>query len=183
MALLMLGVAMWSVAHLWRRLAPAHRERFGQRGKGLAAMAILASILLMIFGYREAQATAWWAATPMLKGVNNLMVLVGFYLFAASGAKTALGRRLGHPMLIGFALWAGAHVLVNGDAPSFVLFGGLLAWALATMIVINRAEPVWRPDPAPINWSKEVGVALVAVIAYGAVGWAHGMVGPRPWGA
>jgi uncharacterized membrane protein len=28
-------------------------------------------------------------------------------------------------------IWAVAHLLVNGDTPSFVLFGGIGLWALA----------------------------------------------------
>lgn len=183
MILLCLGVALWWAAHLWKRAAPAHRARFGERGKAVVAVALAASVLLMILGYRAAEATPWWTPGAALKGVNNLMVLAAFYLFAASGAKSALGQRLRHPQLLGFSLWAGAHLLVNGDAPSFVLFGGLLAWALAEIVLINRAEPAPRPAPAPLSWPKEARVALAALVAFGAVGWLHGVVGPRPWGA
>lgn len=84
MILLYLGVALWWAAHLWKRAAPAHRARFALRGKAVVAVALAASVLLMIFGYRAVDATAWWAPTPMLKGLNNLLVLAGFYLFAAS---------------------------------------------------------------------------------------------------
>ena len=182
MILLCLGVALWWAAHLWKRAAPAHRARFALRGKAVVAVALAASVLLMILGYRAADATAWWAPTPMLKGLNNLLVLAGFYLFAASGAKSTLGRRLRHPQLLGFSLWAGAHLLVNADAPSFVLFGGLLAWALTQIAIINRAEPGWSPSPAPISWAREARVALSALVVFGVVGWLHGVIGPRPWG-
>jgi uncharacterized membrane protein len=35
-----------------------------------------------------------------------------------------------HPFLCGVALWAFTHLIVNGDAASFVLFGSLLVLAL-----------------------------------------------------
>ena len=60
-------------------------------------------------------------------------MLIAFYLFAASGMKTRVTAMTRHPQLIGFSLWAVAHLLVNGDLPSLVLFGGLLVWALVEM--------------------------------------------------
>ena len=40
-----------------------------------------------------------------------------------------------------------------------MLFGGLLAWAVVEMIVINRSEPEWvRPAPAPK--SKEIAAVV-----------------------
>ena len=183
MILLALGVALWAAAHVWKRLAPAQRAGFGERGKAIVSLALLASIVLMVVGYRAADGAVWWAPTPMLKGINNLLILAGFYLFAASGMKSAAARRLRHPQLVGFSLWAGAHLLVNGDAPSFVLFGGLLLWALAEIVLINRAEPDRRPPPPPVEWGKEARVAAAALLVFLAVGWLHGWLGPRPWGA
>ena len=183
MILLALGVALWAGAHVWKRVAPTHRAGFGEGGRAVVSLALLASVVLMVLGYRAADAVAWWSPTPALKGVNNLLVLAGFYLFAASGMKSAAARRLRHPQLIGFSLWAGAHLIVNGDAPSFLLFGGLLAWALAEMALINRAGPDRRPPPPPVEWGKEARVAGAALLVFLAVGWLHGWLGPRAWGA
>jgi hypothetical protein len=38
-----------------------------------------------------------------------------------------------------------AHLLVNGDQASIVLFGSMLVWALVSMAVINRAGPWAKP--------------------------------------
>lgn len=43
-----------------------------------------------------------------------------------------------HPMLWGFALWAFAHLLANGDLVSVILFGGLGAFALLGMPLLDR---------------------------------------------
>jgi uncharacterized membrane protein len=183
MAVLAAGVALWWAAHLWKRAAPAHRARFGESGKGVAAGALAVSIALMIVGYRAGPNTLWWSAGPALKGVNNLLVLASFYLFAASGAHSWAGRRLRHPQLLGFLLWAFAHLLVNGDPASLLLFGGLGLWAVVEMVVINRAAPDWRASEAPVSFGKEAGVALAALVVFGLVGLIHGWIGPRPWGA
>ncbi|HRO16190.1 MAG TPA: NnrU family protein [Paracoccus sp. (in: a-proteobacteria)] len=155
----------------------------GDGGKGAVVAAVILSVVLMTIGYRSADATLWWAATPMLKGINNLLVLVAFYLFAASGAKSRLGVQMRHPQLTGFSLWAGAHLLTNGDLPSFVLFGGLLLWALVEMAVINRAQPNWTAPAHPIPLRKEWTTALAALAVYVVVGLIHGWIGPSPFGA
>ena len=162
MTLLILGLLLWWGAHLLKRLAPDLRARLGDRGKGLVAGALLVSVVLMVLGYRSAEGPVWWGRSPMLTGINNLLVLAAFYLFAASGMKTRVTRLTRHPQLIGFSLWAVAHLLVNGDLPSVILFGGLLVWALVEIALINRAVPAWTPPP-PAPAAKEVRAVIGAL--------------------
>ena len=130
MTLLILGVLLWWAAHLFKRIAPAARASLGNAGKGLVAIALIISIVLMYYGYGDAKATGavWWGRNPALVGINNLLMVLAFYLYAASGAKSALARKVRHPQLTAVKTWALAHLLVNGDLASFILFGGLLAW-------------------------------------------------------
>lgn len=183
MALLILGVLLWSGAHLAKRLVPGFHKAMGGSERPMVAGMLFLSIILMVIGYRSADATIWWAATPMMKGINNLLILAAFYLFAASGAKSRIGVRMRHPQLIGFSLWAVGHLLVNGDMPSVVLFGGLLIWALVEMIVINRAQPRWAAPTTAIPMRKEYTTAAAAVVVFLIVGLIHGWIGPNPFGA
>lgn len=182
MIILIAGVALWWAAHLWKRGAPAQRARFGDGGKGIVTGLLALSILLMIWGYRSADGPFWWGRSAATTGINNLLVLIAVYLFAASGMKTRLGTGLRHPQLIGFALWAGAHLLVNGDLPSLVLFGGLLLWSLVEMAVISRT-PWTAPQTAPAPIRKEIMAAAGAVLVFGVIGMIHGWIGPNPFGA
>lgn len=181
MILLILGVALWWGAHLYKRVAPHSGP--DNRRKGIVTVALVLSVILMTVGYQRADVTMWWAAGPALKGINNLLVLVGFFLFASAGIKNRIGTQMRHPQLTGFALWAFAHLLVNGDLPSFVLFGGLLLWALVEMAVINRAEPNWVRPPHQTVMRKEVMAAVGAVAAYLVVGLIHAWLGYNPFGA
>lgn len=183
MLILVLGVALWWAAHLWKRVAPNHRARFGDAGKGIVAAALVVSILMMIWGYRHASGSVWWGPTPMTKGINNLLVLMAVYLFAAAGMKTRIGVRLRHPQLIGFSLWAFAHFLVNGSVEGIVLFEGLLIWALYEISVINRAEPEWSPPDIVVPARKEWIAIGATLIVYVVIGTIHGWIGPSPWGA
>lgn len=45
-----------------------------------------------------------------------------------------------HPILWGFALWAFAHVVPNGDLVSLIMFGGFGLFALAAMPLIDRRK-------------------------------------------
>lgn len=181
MNILVPGLALWMAGHLFKRVAPGPRAAMGDAGKGLAAVVILAGIVAMTLGYREAQGAFFWGRHPALVGLNNLLMLLSVYMFAAAGMQTALARRMRHPMLGAVKVWALAHLLVNGDVPSFVLFGGLLAWAVIEMIVINRAEPDWTPPP-PAPAMKEAMAALAALAVYGVIAWAHYRLGYPAFG-
>lgn len=178
---LILGVALWSGSHLWKRVAPASRERAGNGGRGIVALGSALGIVLMVVGYRAAEGPVWWGRSEATTGINNLLVLVAFYLAAASGMKTRAMRALRHPLLIAVILWAVAHLLVNGDLRSVILFGGLGLWAALEIVLINRAVPNWtKPAPAPIG--KEVGAVVGGLVVYGAAGYLHGIIGPWPFG-
>ncbi|MFT4013987.1 MAG: NnrU family protein [Paracoccus sp. (in: a-proteobacteria)] len=183
MTILILGVALWWGAHFFKRLAPRARARLGDKGRGLVAGALIAAIVLMIVGYRMADGPYWWGVSAPLKGINNLLVLGAFYLFAADGMKTRIAARIRHPQLTGFALWAGAHMLVNGDLPSLVLFGGLLAWALAEMAALNRAASAWVPPSGPFPMRREIMAAVGAVVLLLVVGLIHRWFGYNPFGS
>ncbi|HKL04956.1 MAG TPA: NnrU family protein [Roseovarius sp.] len=172
MAYLILGLILWSAGHFFKRVAPDMRAGMGTAGKGVAALIILAGVVLMVIGYRAADGAVFWGRHPATVGINNLLMLLSVYMFAASGMKTALARKMRHPMLGAVKVWALAHLLVNGDVASFVLFGGLLAWAVVEMIVINRAQPDWTP-PAPAPKRKEVIAVVASVVLYLVIVAAH----------
>jgi uncharacterized membrane protein len=181
MTLIILGLLLWWGAHLFKRLAPARRAALGDAGKGLVTVGVLAGVVLMVIGYRGNTAPDLWYPPAFLTHVNNLLMLFAFYLYAASGMKTRITRVIRHPQLTAVKTWAVAHLLVNGDLASVILFGGLLAWAVVEVILINRAEP--RPalnPPAPLG--KEIGAVVGAVVVTVVIGWVHGWLGVWPYG-
>lgn len=184
MTLLIIGLALWWAAHLFKRLAPGPRAKMGDGGKGLVAAMLVLGVVLMVMGYRGADGTVYWGRNPMLVGINNLLMIAAFYAFAASaanGAKIWLGTKLRHPQLTAVIIWAVAHLLVNGDTPSFVLFGGLLVWAIVEVLIINAQEGPWqRPPRAPAK--KEIVAVVVTLVVTVVVMGVHFMLGATPWG-
>ena len=159
-----LGLLLFAGVHLWKRLLPAGRARLGQPGKGIVAVGSIAGIWLMARGVGAWEGGEMWAAPGWARPVNNLLMVVAVYLFAASLLRPEAARRLRHPQLLAVALWAVAHLLVNADLATVLLFGGLLLWAVAEMALINRAQPAWTPPP-PAGWGREALTAGAAVLA------------------
>ena len=182
MLLILLGFALWIAAHLFKRVLPEQRAAMGDaKAKGLVTLATVLAIVLMVFGYRMADGAFYWGRHPATVGINNLLMVFALYFTSPGPKKGALFYKMRHPMLTGFAIWAAAHLLVNGDTESFVLFGGLLIWSLVTMVVINRSEPDWTP-PAKGSIAKDGMFLAASVILLAVIGYIHGLLGPAAFG-
>ena len=182
MLLIVIGVLLWAGSHFIKRLAPDLRARMGEgAGRGIVTVLTLAGLVLMVIGYRGAEQVDLWYPPGFMIHVNNTLMLLAFYLYAASGMKTGITRVIRHPQLTAVKTWAVAHLLVNGDLAAVLLFGGMLAWAVMTVILINRAEPAWVKNP-PSNAKKEVMAVVGAVVVMAVVMGIHNWFGVQPWG-
>lgn len=174
---LVLGVLIWAYSHLMKRVTPGFRAGLGEdRGKMIASLLTVLSIGLMIWGFRQSDFIPLWEPPAFLRHVNNLLMLIAIFLLLVGYVPGALRSKMRHPMLAAVKTWALAHLLVNGDLASLILFGGILAWAVLDMIMINRMEPNWtRPKPGPLR--NDLIWALGAVLVMGLIGWVHGWLG------
>ncbi len=181
MIYILAGLILWSGLHFWKRIAPKERAKFGNKGKGIVAVGSVVAIVLMVIGYRMADGAFYWGRSPALTGINNLLMLFAFYLFASSGAKTKITKAIRHPQLTAVVVWSVAHILVNGDTPSFVLFGGMAAWAIAEMIVVSKAEGPRGPyHEVPVK--KEITAVIATVVVFLVVATIHILLGYNPFG-
>lgn len=177
---LFLGLFVWCAAHFFKRVAPAARARLGDAGKGLVAVLVLASVVMMVIGYRGADATPIWILGDWALSLNNLLMVVAVFLMGLGNSQSRLRGKLRHPMLTGLLLWSVAHLLVNGDVPSIVLFGGLGLWGVVTMGLINRAEPA----PAPFTGGTAQGdikLLVISAVVFAVVVGIHTWLGYWPF--
>lgn len=173
---LVLGVLLWSVAHLFVSLAMPTRARIVARiglnpYKGLFSLTIVLALVLMVLGWQALPPNALWTPPPGLRHLTMLLMPFAVILFFAARLPTDLKRLIRHPQLTGVKLWALAHLLSNGELRSVILFAGLLAWAVAEVIVLNRRAGAWV-KPAPVGMGKTVlevliGLALTAALMFG----------------
>lgn len=179
MTLLMLGLALWVGGHLFKRLAPGLRAGLGGAGYAVMAVILLAAVVLMVIGYRRAEFIPVWTPLPGIGHLNNLMMLIAIYLFGAGKTRGLLSDRLRHPMLLGTVVFAAAHLLVNGDVASLILFGGLGLWALAEIAAINAAGPWTRPAPGAIK--GDLRNLAATLVLYGLIAGVHIWIGHNPF--
>ncbi|KAJ55027.1 membrane protein [Actibacterium mucosum KCTC 23349] len=180
MTLIVVGLILWWSAHLFKRVFPAARAKFGDPFKGIVAIAVVASIVAFVFGYREAEFIPVWTPPAWGQHANNLLMLIGIGLMGLGYTKSRLTGRLRHPMLTGMALWSVSHLLVRGDLAAILMFGGLGIWALVTMMIINATEPGWAISKNG-TIAGDVRFVALSVAAFAAIAMAHSLLGPNPF--
>jgi uncharacterized membrane protein len=177
MGLLVVGVLLWAYSHLMKRVTPKFRANLGEsKGRMVAAGLSILAIVFMVVGYRSAEIIQIWNPPAMLRHVNNLLMLIAVYLFIVRYSQGVIRTKMRHPMLGAVKVWALAHLLVNGDVASMVLFGGVLAWAVVDMIMINKMQPEWR-RPTRGSVMSDVFFLVPALILMGAIAAVHAHLG------
>lgn len=179
MILLVIGVLLWGGVHLFPCLAVEPRKRLiGRMGeppyKGVFALSLVLAIVLMVLGWRSSVPVGVYSPPAWSAPAANLLMVVALVLFVASTVPSNLKRVVRHPQLTGVAIWAGAHLLANGDRRSLILFGGLGLWAVLAILFINRRDGAWvKPEPLPMT--AEVKPVAITIVAFAVLFFAH------PW--
>jgi uncharacterized membrane protein len=179
MMLLLAGMALFAGVHLIPSLAPGLKNnwqrRLGEGGyKGTFSVLLLAAFALMIMGWRSAPPQFVYLPPHGAHIPAMAMLVIAFGLMVASMRNSRLRLLVRHPQLTGVALWGLAHLLLNGDSRSILLFGGMTLWAIVEIIAINRREGVWIKGEAP-SWGAEVISLAATAIAVGVIVYLH------PW--
>lgn len=178
--ILLLGVGLWWAAHLFKRIAPARRASMGDAGKGAMAAVIGIGIVLMVIGYRGTDIVTVWTPPPVMVHVNNLLMMIAIYLLSPAPKRGKILSGVRHPMATGFSLWAIAHLLVNGDLASIVLFGGLLVWVILSVRIVNAAQPEWQPRTGG-TYARDAMFLVASIILMGIIGVVHNWLGYWPF--
>jgi uncharacterized membrane protein len=184
MTMILIGLLLWIAAHFFKRVLPDVRSGMNERmgagpARGIMSVLILLSVILMIVGFRGHDATVLYTPMDGMRPVNNLLMIISVVLFGMSGSKGRLGTMLRHPMLLGVLVWAVAHLLVNGDMASVVLFGGMGIWAVMQIVLIN-AQDIWtRPERGPA--SGDVKLFIISAVVFSVIAGIHIALGYNPF--
>jgi uncharacterized membrane protein len=166
MTILALGLILFLGIHLLPtvpRLRALLFARLGEKPyKGGFSLVSALGLLLIVFGYAHAPAgPQLFAPWPAAIRIAPYAIPVSFVLFASANMRTHIRRTLRHPMLLGLLLWAGVHLLANGEAKATLLFGAFFAYAVVDLLSAlgRHAVKSFVPD------ARQDAVALVAGIA------------------
>lgn len=154
---LIIGLVLFHGLHSIRIVAPNWRDqRVASMGegpwKGLYSIASIIALVVLIWGYSIARQDFILVYFPPTWGRPVAIVLMAFSFISLMVFNLKAGVLkpiLKHPMLVSIKLWAVAHLLVNGDLASVLLFGSFLIWAIVDRISVKRRnEPI--PEKGPI---------------------------------
>ncbi len=175
MSTLILGLVLFLGAHSVSIVAPAWRDamaaRFGEWGwKALYAAVAIVGFVLILQGYSAARLNpvVVWVPPAAMRHIAALLMLPVFVLLLSAYLPGRIRTAAKHPMLLATKFWALAHLLANGMLADIVLFGALLAWAVADRISLKRR--VARPIPgAPASKLNDVIAVVGGLALYGLV--------------
>lgn len=159
--------------------------------RGLFSLASLGGIVWLVYAYRRAPTIETWGLLLGLRPAAFLVVFVAALLVViglASANPTSVGmestiargadavhgvtRITRHPFLWGVALWALAHLLVNGDLASLILFGSLLVLSLGGTASIDAKKRRQLGE----TWQQFA--ARTSNIPFGAIAAGRNALGP-----
>jgi uncharacterized membrane protein len=177
MTKLVLGVLLWSFTHFIPAVAVDFRKnliaKLGENPyKGIFTLFVVLAVYMVISGWKATVPESIYLPPLWGRHATSLLVFVGFILFIAPYLPTNFKRVLRHPQLTGVACWGIGHLLANGEARSIVLFGGLAAWAIIEILLLNRRDGARvKPDPAPVK--NDIILVLAGIVVYAVVAISH----------
>lgn len=188
MTLLLIGLVVFFAVHLLPT-APALRAgllaRLGDKGyRTVFSLVSLLGLALVVVGYGQRGEQAYlFAPVPWAYAMAPHIVPLAFVLFAAANMRGYIRHWLRHPMLLGVLLWAGVHLLANGELAATVLFGSFLVYALFDLAsaVLRGAVKTFEPRLRYDLMALVGGLVLAGLVMYGHR-WLFG-VPAAPWGA
>ncbi len=176
MMLLIVGLVAFFTIHLIptnRELRNGLVERFGEGGyKAFFSIASLIGFILIVYGYGKMQDylgsknPVLWIAPTWMSHLVLLLMIPAFIALVAAFIPSNIGATLKHPMLIAVKIWALAHLLVNGDVASLVLFSSFLSYAVYDRISLKRRGDPGRSSEGAtfVNDAIVVGLGLTLYI-------------------
>lgn len=180
MSTLIVGLLIFLGSHSISIAAPAWRDSMVQRW-GLARWQILYALVsivgfyLIVRGYSLARLspTVLYVPPVGLRHVAALLMLPVFPLLFAAYLPGRIRDVAKHPMLAATKFWALAHLFANGTLADVLLFGGVLAWAVADRISLGkRGQRPIRTAPRG-RWNDAVAVVLGLVVYVVFIRWLH----------
>jgi uncharacterized membrane protein len=221
--------SMWLAALFWLALhlfvaGPLRRGLVARLGErvffGLFSLLSVIGLVWLVVAYRAAPFVPLWPTAPWAGYVALPLVLVAFTLVVLGRGRSnptstrqkpigagrlpvhGITRVTRHPRLSGIALWAMAHLLVNGHLAALLLFGAILVTVLNGMASIDRKRRLAVGAAAWDDFAAQTSrLPFVAILAgrnrlelgelavwqfalavglFAGVFWLHGVLGPSP---
>ncbi|MBI3703308.1 MAG: NnrU family protein [Rhizobiales bacterium] len=186
-SVLILGLLVFLVTHLFvtmREKRAAAIERLGLNTyRAMFTIVSLAGLALIVWGYADSQAHQWiqvWSPPAFMRHITVGLMLPATIVLVAYFLPSHVKAWTKHPLLLAVKTWAFAHLLVNGDLASILMFGVFLVWGVYARIAAKKRGDMGFTTP-PAGWTNDIIVVLIGIVVYLALGYAfHPMVLHHP---
>lgn len=187
MVVLVAGLVLFLGTHVFTMRRESRASLIARFGEGPYKIGYsilsLLGLVLVIYGFGLYRRTGWidvWYPPVWTRHLSLLLVWAAFVGVTAAYLPGRIKTTLKHPMLAGVKLWATAHLLANGDLGSILMFGSILAWAVAARISIKRRPDEVRahggPATPPAGLRNDIlAVAIGTALWFAFARWLH------PW--
>lgn len=179
LAVLILGLVVFLGAHSFVTYRDHRAALIARIGEGpykcLFSLVSIIGVVLIGWGFARYRATGWidvWYPPAAMRYVTVALMWPAIVSMVAAYFAGDIKRILKHPMLVGLKLWAFAHLLVNGDLGSIILFGSILAWAVYDRVSLKQRKDVGSigvTADGRMNDIIAVGVGTILYLALGLV--------------
>ncbi len=165
-----LGLIIWVLVHLFPSVFSDKRQKLISRignnpYQGLFSILIIASLVLIVFGWRSTVPTQVYLPVEQLRLPSVLLTVASLILIVgANFPNTRLKFIFRHPQLAGVLVWAISHLLMNGDNRSLLVFSVIGLWCMVTMFTINRRDGEWQKPEKAAGWGQEIVMGAIGVI-------------------
>ncbi len=173
LGVMILGLALFFGAHVVTTQRALRARLIAVQGNNayriVYSLISALGLVLIVWGFAHYRTTGWielWRPPRAMTHVALALMLFSAILLVASYVRGRIYTAVKHPMLAGVMLWALAHLLVNGDLGSIVLFASFLVWAAFDRITLmHRSDP--GAPPIPVNGIRADVIAVFAgVVLY-----------------
>jgi uncharacterized membrane protein len=177
LTILILGLVLFLANHLFVVFRGVRAAAIARLGKsiyyGLFGLVSLASLALIAWGYAQYRAEEWvqvWLPPSYMRHVTVGLMLIASVLAVASVVPSHIRAKARFPFTAAIKVWAFAHLLVNGDLGSMLMFGTFLVYGIYTSIDQRRRKDV-AVRSAPVGWTGDFAVVLAGIALYLALGF------------
>jgi uncharacterized membrane protein len=178
LSVLILGLVVFIANHLFVTFRGARAAAIARLGnaayRALFGLVSTIGVVLIVWGYADYRAHDWiqiWSPPGFMRHITVGLMLIAAILLTAVFIPSHIKAKAKHPMLAAVKIWAFAHLLVNGDLGSMLMFGSFLAWAVYARIAAKRRKDFVAPV-APAGWTNDAIVVVIGIVIYLALGFA-----------
>ncbi len=176
-----LALSVFLAAHALPRITGLRDRLIGRFGRapylaGYSALSIALVVWLISAAWRAPYLPLWQpsaatAAVPLIVMLPVCLLFAGaafrpnplsvsFLGGDTDPEKPGVLALTRHPMLWGFFLWSASHATANGDVVGTIMFGGLAAFSLLGMRILEKRA---RQRMSPESWERATAIASGAL--------------------